>query len=183
MFTCRFFQLFNTVPTYLYGAAHTSGRTLASIRRQLGYFKPNSNQNHWTGSLNTNVLNLKPDFGSINPVQNSKGVLTLGATKWVDNYNVPVNCSDIELVKRIARLVSERGGGLELVQAMGLVHKDGVMEVACNLLDPARIGAERVQAEVERLAREDGLTVGKGYFTDFSEERIVELYTESVNSM
>ncbi|XP_078149337.1 formiminotransferase cyclodeaminase-like protein [Carex rostrata] len=170
------------VPTYLYGAAHTSGRTLASIRRQLGYFKPSASQNQWAGSLSPNSLNLKPDYGQINPAQNSKGVLTLGATKWVDNYNVPIYCTDIECVKRIARQVSERGGGLESVQAMGLVHKEGVMEVACNLLDPGRVGAGRVQAEVERLGRKEGLNVGNGYFTDFSQERIVELYMELINS-
>jgi glutamate formiminotransferase len=129
------------------------------------------------------VLNLKPDFGPINPIQNSKGVLTLGATKWVDNYNVPIHSTNIELAKRIARRVSERGGGLDSVQAMGLVHKDGVMEVACNLLDPGKVGAGQVQAEVERLGEEEGLSVGKGYFTDFSEERIVELYLELVNSV
>lgn len=78
--------------------------------------------------------------------------------------------------------MSERGGGLESVQAMGLVHKEGVMEVACNLLDLGRVGAGRVQAEVERLGRKEGLSVGKGYFTDFSEERIVELYMKLINS-
>ncbi|KAJ4769356.1 folic acid binding / transferase [Rhynchospora pubera] len=171
------------VPTYLYGAAHTSGRTLASIRRELGYFKPNCDQNQWAGSLSFNVPNLKPDFGPTNSAQNSKGVLTIGATKWVDNYNVPIHCTNIELVKRIARRVSERGGGLESVQAMGLAHTDGVMEVACNLLNPGQVGADRVQAEVERLGKEEGLNVGKGYFTDFSEERIVDLYMQSVNSM
>uniref|UniRef100_A0A0D9WL60 Formiminotransferase N-terminal subdomain domain-containing protein n=1 Tax=Leersia perrieri TaxID=77586 RepID=A0A0D9WL60_9ORYZ len=35
------------VPTYLYGAAHGEGRTLASIRRQLGYFKPNFSGDQW----------------------------------------------------------------------------------------------------------------------------------------
>ncbi|KAJ3687018.1 hypothetical protein LUZ61_016182 [Rhynchospora tenuis] len=171
------------VPTYLYGAAHTSGRTLASIRRELGYFKPNSDKNQWAGSLSFNVPNLKPDFGPTKSAQNSKGVLTIGATKWVDNYNVPIHCTNIELVKKIARRVSERGGGLESVQAMGLAHKEGVMEVACNLLNPGQVGADRVQAAVERLGAEEGLNVGKGYFTDFSEERIVDMYMESVNSV
>jgi len=30
--------------------------------------------------------------------------------------------------------VSERGGGLRLVESMALAHADGVVEVACNLL-------------------------------------------------
>lgn len=36
--------------------------------------------------------------------------------------------------KRLARGVSERGGGLRLVESMALAHADGVVEVACNLL-------------------------------------------------
>ena len=38
------------MPTYLYGAAHREGRKLAAIRRQLGYFKPQSSA-EWHGPL------------------------------------------------------------------------------------------------------------------------------------
>uniref|UniRef100_A0A0D3GC36 glutamate formimidoyltransferase n=1 Tax=Oryza barthii TaxID=65489 RepID=A0A0D3GC36_9ORYZ len=109
----------------------------------------------------------------------SKGVVVVGATGWVDNYNVPVRTGDVEAARRIARAVSERGGGLPSVQAMGLAHGGGVVEVACNLLDPARVGAEQVQGMVERLAAGEGLSVGKGYFTDYSQDKIVELYFKS----
>ena len=44
-------ELAAAVPTFLYGAAHREGRTLASIRRQLGYFKPNSSGDQWRGAL------------------------------------------------------------------------------------------------------------------------------------
>uniref|UniRef100_A0A0D3GC95 Uncharacterized protein n=1 Tax=Oryza barthii TaxID=65489 RepID=A0A0D3GC95_9ORYZ len=71
-----------------------------------------------------------------------------------------------------------RGGGGARV-AMGLAHGGGVVEVACNLLDPARVGAEQVQGMVERLAAGEGLSVGKGYFTDFSQDKIVDLYFRS----
>ena len=60
----------------------------------------------------------------------------------------------------------------------GFAHGDGGAEVACNLLDPGSAGAEEVQGMVERLAGEEGLAVGEGYFTDFSQEKIVELYME-----
>ncbi|KAJ3674911.1 hypothetical protein LUZ60_005527 [Juncus effusus] len=166
------------VPTYLYGAASNTNQTLASIRRELGYFKQNSSNNKWTGStINPKPLNPKPDFGPQNP-KPSKGILTIGATNWVDNYNVPIlNCTDLESVRIVARKVSERGGGLERVQAMGLERERGEMEVACNLLEEreGREKAERVQREVERLGRERGLEVGEGYFTDYSQEKIVEL--------
>ncbi|PKI33799.1 hypothetical protein CRG98_045808 [Punica granatum] len=133
------------VPAFLYGAAHEEGRTLDSIRRALGYFKPNLSGNLWAGGLNSNPLPLKPDEG---PSQAAQGK------------------------------VSGRGGGLPSVQAMALAHGNGITEVACNLLDPGRVGAAEVQQEVERLAADEGLTVGKGYFTDFSCQTVIEKYLQ-----
>ncbi|WOL15121.1 hypothetical protein Cni_G23902 [Canna indica] len=171
----------NVVPTYLYGAAHEGGRTLDSIRRELGYFKPNSSGNLWTGGLKTVMMDLKPDAGPLQPSP-EKGVVVIGATRWVDNYNVPVWCTDIEAIRKIARKVSERGGGLNSVQAMALAHGDNCVEVACNLLDPSIIGAYQVQCEVQRLALKEGFQVGEGYFTDFSQEKIIKMYFKSLSS-
>ncbi|KAF5177796.1 Glutamate formimidoyltransferase [Thalictrum thalictroides] len=163
------------VPTYLYGAAHQEGRKLDSTRRVLGYFKPNLEGNQWAGGPESETLLLKPDAG---PHQASpdKGIAVVGATRWVDNYNVPIFSTDIATVSKIARQVSERGGGLPSVQAMALAHGENITEVACNLLDPTRVGAEQVKIEVERLAKEKGLSVGTGYFTDFTQEKIIEKY-------
>ncbi|CAN6166355.1 unnamed protein product [Urochloa humidicola] len=169
------------VPTYLYGAAHREGRTLANIRRQLGYFTPNSPGEQWRGAPDLPSLPVAPDAGPTTPSR-SKGVVAIGATSWVDNYNVPVHTTDVAAARRIARAVSERGSGLRSVQAMGLAHGEGIAEVACNLLDPATVGAEQVQERVRQLAAELGLAVGKGYFTDFSQERIVELYMQSAEA-
>ncbi|XP_068668137.1 formiminotransferase cyclodeaminase-like protein [Aristolochia californica] len=163
------------VPTFLYGAAHEQGRSLDSIRRQLGYFKPNSEGINWAGGPKSGSLPLQPDAGPVQVVQ-SAGVVVVGATGWVDNYNVPVYSSNLATVRKISKKVSGRGGGLESVQAMALAHGDDLMEVACNLLNPQRIGADQVQLEVERLARMEGLAVGQGYFTDFSQEIIIDRY-------
>ncbi|KAF2283176.1 hypothetical protein GH714_043506 [Hevea brasiliensis] len=119
-------------------------------------------------------LQMKPDEGPAQ-VTRAKGIVVIGASQWVDNYNVPVFSTDIAAVRRIAKQVSGRGGGLSSVQTMALAHGDDVIEVACNL-EPSKVGGERVQQEVERLAEEEGMTVGKGYFTDFSEENIIESY-------
>ncbi|KAL9233760.1 hypothetical protein vseg_008715 [Gypsophila vaccaria] len=163
------------VPTYLYGAAHEKARTLDSIRRQLGYFKPNTGGNMWAGATTSQFLPLPPDEGP-SQADLSKGVIVVGTTKWVGNYNVPVFSTNISAVREIAKRVSERGGGLPSVQAMALVHGDGVIEVACNLLDPSQYGGDKVQGEVERLAQEHGLDAGKGYFTDFSQEEIINMF-------
>ncbi|XP_022762496.1 formimidoyltransferase-cyclodeaminase-like [Durio zibethinus] len=166
------------VPTFLYGAAEERGRLLDSVRRELGYFKPNSGGIEWCGGPKSKSLPLKPDAG---PTQMcpAKGVIVIGATHWVANYNVPVFSTDIAAVRRISKRVSERGGGLPSVQAMGLSHSDGVTEVACNMLEPSKVGGDRVQLEVERLAKEEGLDVGKGYFTDLTPDKIIERYMKS----
>ncbi|MBA0855084.1 hypothetical protein Goshw_008981 [Gossypium schwendimanii] len=163
------------VPTYLYGAAEERGRLLDSVRRELGYFKPNSGSILWSGGSKSESLPLKPDAGPTQ-VSPTKGVILIGTTHWVANYNVPVFSTDIAAVRRIAKHVSERGGGLPSVQAMGLAHGDGITEVACNLLKPNEVGGDRIQVEVERLAKEEGLHVGKGYFTDLIPEEIIERY-------
>eukprot|EP00257_Ricinus_communis_P025487 XP_025012901.1 uncharacterized protein LOC8284963 [Ricinus communis] len=165
------------VPTFLYGAAHQQGRKLDSIRRELGYFKPNSG-NQWTGGPKAESLPMKPDEGPTQTNQ-EKGVVVIGATQWVDNYNIPIFSTDIAAVRRIAKQVSGRGGGLASVQTMALAHGDDIIEVACNLLEPSKVGGERVQQEVERLAEEEGMAVGKGYFTDLSQEKIIESYLKS----
>lgn len=120
---------------------------------------------------------MKPDEGPAQ-VSQAKGVVVIGVTHWVDNYNVPVFTTDISAVRKIAKRVSGRGGGLPSVQAMALVHGENVIEVACNLLEPSKVGGDRVQQEIERLAREAGLSVGRGYFTDFSQEKIIESYSK-----
>ncbi|KAF9589604.1 hypothetical protein IFM89_026536 [Coptis chinensis] len=163
------------VPTFLYGAANLEGKTLASIRRELGYFKPNSEGNQWAGGPQSESLPLKPDEGP-HQATRTKGVVVVGTTRWVDNYNVPIFSTDVAAVCRVAKCLSERGGGLPSVQAMALAHGEDITEVACNLLDPSRVGADKVQLEVERLANEEGLSVGIGYFTDFSQEKIIEKY-------
>lgn len=169
------------VPTYLYGAAHRDGRTLASIRRQLGYFTPTSpGGEQWHGAPDS-LLPVAPDAGP-RTSSASNGVVVVGATPWVDNYNVPLTTADVSVARRIARAVSERGGGLACVQAMGLAHGDGATEVACNLLHPDAVGADQVQERVSRLAAGLGVGVGQGYFTDLSREKVVELYLQAAQA-
>uniref|UniRef100_A0A803MHJ8 Formiminotransferase N-terminal subdomain domain-containing protein n=1 Tax=Chenopodium quinoa TaxID=63459 RepID=A0A803MHJ8_CHEQI len=139
------------IPTFLYGAAHEKGQTLDSGRRELGYFRPNMNGNIWAGGLSSETLPLHPDEGP-NQADLSKGVVVIGSTRWVDNYNVPIFSTNLSAVRRIAKLVSERGGGLPSVQAMALSHGEEVIEVACNLLEPNKVGGDKVQIEVEHLA-------------------------------
>ncbi|KAL8511063.1 hypothetical protein ACS0TY_017763 [Phlomoides rotata] len=163
------------VATFLYGAAHAERRSLVSIRRELGYFKPNAIGNQWVGGPKSGTLQLNPDEGPPHAVQ-KKGVVVVGTTPWVDNYNVPIFSDNMAAVQKIAKRVSGRGGGLQSVQSMALAHGTGIIEVACNLLDTSKAGGDDVQLEVERLAREEGVDVGDGYYTDLSQSKIIESY-------
>ncbi|KAI9111295.1 hypothetical protein K1719_017707 [Acacia pycnantha] len=95
------------VPVFLYGAAHEEGRPLDSIRRALGYFKPNSCGNQWVGGPKSNFLTRNPDSGP-SQVSPSKGVVVIGAAKWVENYNtmslcyVLISMPSVELQKELA---------------------------------------------------------------------------------
>lgn len=79
-------------------------------------------------------------------------------------------------------MVSARGGGLPTVQTLGLVHGEDSTEIACMLLQPNQIGADRVQNRVEMLAAEEGVDVEKGYFTDSSPEMVIEKYMNLISA-
>ncbi|XP_057787864.1 uncharacterized protein LOC131005074 [Salvia miltiorrhiza] len=158
------------VATFLYGAAHGEGRSLDTIRRELGYFKRNVDGNQWVGSLQSETLQPKPDEGPPRAVPR-KGVVVVGATQWVENYNVPIFLTDMAVVRRIAKRISGKDGGLPSVQSMALAHGKGMIEVDCNLLDTSKASGEDVQRAVECLAREEGMDVGEGYYTDLSQNQ------------
>ena len=56
-----------------------------------------------------------PDMGP-HQAQPRSGVVTIGAVPWIINYNVPLATSDMAAARRVARAVSERGGGLPGVE-------------------------------------------------------------------
>lgn len=175
-----FFVCENAVPVFLYAAAHPTGKQLDTIRRELGYYRPNYMGNQWVGWTISDILPQTPDKGPM-VVSRSKGISTIGARSWVALYNIPILSTDVSAARRIARKVSARGGGLPMVQTLGVVCEDST-EIACMLLEPNWIGADRVQNLVEKLAAQEGLDVEKGYFTDFSPEMIVEKYMNLISS-
>ncbi|KAG2547675.1 hypothetical protein PVAP13_9KG115300 [Panicum virgatum] len=162
------------VPVFLYAAAHPTGKSVGAIRRELGYYRPNHMGNQWSGTMLPDVLPIKPDEGPTN-VSSEKGATTVGATPFLEGYNVPVLSKDVATVRRITRRLSGRGGGLPTVQALALLHGDDCTEIAC-LLDPDHVSAYQVQTVVEQIAAEQGLEVEKGYFTDLTKDRMLDKY-------
>ncbi|KAI4334011.1 hypothetical protein L6164_018754 [Bauhinia variegata] len=175
-----FGNLFN-VPVYLYGAAHPTGKALDIIRRELGYYRPNFMGSQWAGWSLSEILPLNPDEGPVT-VSRAKGISMIGARPWIALYNIPILSTNVSAARRIARKVSARGGGLPTVQTLGLVHGEDSTEIACMLLEPNQIGADRVQNRVEMLAAQEGLDIEKGYFTDFSPEMVIEKYMNLISA-
>ncbi|KAF5948382.1 hypothetical protein HYC85_014339 [Camellia sinensis] len=169
------------VPVYLYAAAHPTGKALDTIRREMGYYRPNFMGNQWAGWAMPEVLPEKPDEGPT-LVTRARGIVMIGARSWVATYNVPILSTDVSATRRIAQMVRARGGGLPTVQTLGLVHGEDSTEIACMLLEPNQVGADRVQNHVEMLAAQEGLDVEKGYFTDFSPEMITERYMKLIST-
>ncbi len=134
------------VATYLYGVG--AGVDLASVRRRFGYFRANSSGSQWRGADAdwAQVLRrVPPDFGPAS-LRGEWGIACVGCVPWVVNHNVVLDTADVDLAKRLAKEVSERGGGLAGVQAMGLAYEGGQVEVACNLLDASVSRPEDVDA-------------------------------------
>jgi glutamate formiminotransferase len=130
------------VPCYLYGAAHAEQRSLAAVRRQLGYFQA-AKVGSWEGPLQQQpaqpqllpgaagavqqtppLLSVVPDFGPTHAPPRW-GVCCVGAVPWVVNFNVLLDTDQLSVVSALARSVSGRGGGLAHVEAMALRHERG----------------------------------------------------------
>lgn len=90
--------------------------TPALIVLPTGYFGFDNARNHsWQGAIASGLTHFPPDLGP-SQVDPSKGVITIGAVPWIINFNVPVVTGDMAAARRIARAVSERGGGLKGVE-------------------------------------------------------------------
>lgn len=169
------------VPVYLYGAAREDGRPLAALRRSLGYFG-GASRGEWSGlseEMAAAMRALAPDVGP-READPCHGAAVVGAVPWVTNYNLLLTGQGLDQTelmsrcRRIARLTSARGGGLQAVETMALPHEKGV-EVACNLLDTAATSAPNVRSHVLELADAEGLHLESDYFTNKQAEEVLAL--------
>ena len=209
------------LPVLLYGAASAKGAGLADLRRRHGYFRETAGTGSgWSGAHVVAGGTVDAEYGP-RDVPPESGIVMVGATPWVCNYNVPVGATPREARaaahasaektagseneedtredttscavregRRIARRLSERGGGLPGVQAMALPHGEDerggvVVEIACNLLDETRSRPDAVQAEIARLCAEENegdsafrWDVRDGYVTNLTPETILERLAE-----
>jgi glutamate formiminotransferase len=76
-------------------------------------------------------------------------------------FNVELETADLHVARRIARRLRERDGGLRTLRALGIRLTDGRVQVSFNITDHHATPLYRVRELVNRLARREGVTVGR----------------------
>jgi glutamate formiminotransferase len=136
------------VPVYLYEAAATSPerQNLENIRR--GQFEG------IRADIATNPAR-KPDYGELK-VHPSAGATVVGARKFLIAYNVFLNTPDVEIAKKIAKVVRFSSGGMRFVKGAGFLVR-GLAQVSMNLTDFEQTPIHRVFEVVKREAARFGV--------------------------
>ena len=94
----------------------------------------------------------EPDAGP-SRLHPTAGATVVGARPFLIAYNINLESEDLDLAKRIAARIRERGGGLPRVQAKGFRLADlRCVQVSMNLLDFTVTPVWRVWEEVVGLA-------------------------------
>lgn len=101
----------------------------------------------------------EPDFGGprIHP---TGGVVAVGARPPLVAYNLNLNTSDVEIAKKIAKVIREKDGGLANVKAMGFMLEDrNIAQVSINMTDFRVTPLYRVTELVKSEAKRYGVRV------------------------
>mmetsp|Transcript_12724 Transcript_12724/g.20657 ORF Transcript_12724/g.20657 Transcript_12724/m.20657 type:complete len:281 (+) Transcript_12724:143-985(+) len=158
-------------------AAYSRATPLAELRRHTPYFTdgalagPLDPAKDRTAELE-NVSLFGPDLYSP-----ELGMTCVGAARWVTNFNVPLPANTtLAEAKRIANSIRSRSKSkhaLPAVQAVGLAHADGVVEIGCNLLNVTQTSTAKIEEVISALltnpAPVQGYVIGKPW------EMLVEL--------
>jgi glutamate formiminotransferase / formiminotetrahydrofolate cyclodeaminase len=136
------------VPVYLYEAAASTPerQNLENIRR--GQFEG------IRADIATNPAR-KPDYGDLK-VHPSAGATVVGARKFLIAYNVFLNTSDVDIAKKIAKVVRFSSGGMRFVKGAGFLVR-GLAQVSMNLTDFEQTPIHRVFEVVKREAARYGV--------------------------
>jgi glutamate formiminotransferase/formiminotetrahydrofolate cyclodeaminase len=136
------------IPVYLYEAAAATPerQNLENIRR--GQFEGIRDE------IATNPAR-RPDFGEAR-VHPTAGATVVGARKALIAYNVFLNTPDVDIAKKIAKVVRFSSGGLRFVKGAGFLVR-GLAQVSMNLTDFEQTPVHRVFELVKREAARYGV--------------------------
>jgi len=102
-----------------------------------------------------------PDFGP-NRIHPTAGCTAVGARFFLIAYNIQLETPNVDAAQQIAKAIRERDGGLPRVQAKGFeveVNGRKLAQVSMNLLDFRQTSVLRVYEEVERRAKDAGISI------------------------
>lgn len=139
------------LPVFLYelSARKEERKNLAAIRK--GQFEGMSEKVKTPG--------WEPDFGGAR-IHPTGGVVAVGARPPLVAYNLNLNTSDVEVAKKIAKIIREKDGGLNNVKAMGFMLEDrNIAQVSINMTDFRVTPLYRVTELVKSEAKRYGVTV------------------------
>jgi glutamate formiminotransferase len=138
------------VPVFFYGAAAT---TPARIRL------PDIRKGDYEGlAAKFADRTWAPDIGDAVP-HPTAGATVVGARGPLIAYNVNLTTDDVEVARKVARVVRESSGGLDQIQAIGVRNTRGRAQVSMNLLDFRKMPVHRVFEAVQREARQHGVEI------------------------
>jgi glutamate formiminotransferase / formiminotetrahydrofolate cyclodeaminase len=156
------------IPVYFYEAAATRpDRTnLENIRK--GQFE----------GLREDVLinpNRAPDIGDAR-LHPTAGAVVVGARKFLIAYNINLNTSDVEIAKKIGKVIRFSNGGLRYVKAMGVdLRARQIAQVSINLTDFEQTPMHRVFEMVESEARRYGVSIVGSEIVGLVPKRALEM--------
>lgn len=139
------------LPVFLYemSAQKEERKNLASIRK--GQFEGMAEKVTSPG--------WEPDFGGAR-IHPTGGVVAVGARPPLVAYNLNLSTSDVEIAKKIAKIIREKDGGLNNVKAMGfMLEERNIAQVSINMTDFRVTPLYRVTELVKAEAKRYGVTV------------------------
>lgn len=139
------------IPVFLYekSASSKDRENLANIRRgQYEGMSEKLKDEKW-----------KPDFGP-SKLNTKAGVTAVGARVPLVAFNVNLGTDNIEIAKKIAKVVRGKNGGFTYCKAMGIEIKErNIVQVSMNMVDYTKTSLFRVFDTIEREARRYGVNV------------------------
>lgn len=139
------------IPVFLYEQSATAKHreNLADIRRgQYEGMKEKLKEEEW-----------KPDYGPAE-LNVKAGVTAVGTRPPLIAFNVNLGTDNVEIAKKIAKVVRARTGGFTYCKAIGLEIKErGIVQVSMNMVDYTKTSLFRVFDTIEREARRYGVNV------------------------
>ena len=93
----------------------------------------------------------KPDYGPAK-MHPTAGAVVIGARKYLVAYNVNLDTKNVEIAKKIASAIREKGGGLPGVKALGF-GVGGYAQVSMNLVDFEKTNIDAAYDAVKKQAK------------------------------